>query len=548
MRPLLCLLILASGLPAGGLTAMVNDVNSHGVVGDASLSLDEAIRLANGSLSVGALSSGERQRITGGGNSVDVIVVDANLLPRITLRAELTELRGQGASVQVRGLSSSQGSRPVIDAAAFSAAFKVRSPLIAISNFSIRNGKVGVDVETVTGSASVAALLGLLDLTGQTEAGFRFRAAASSRGQTTAVQVRSATLLNVPLGYDLQDAGDQGALISVSEDVYFYGVALGVSLSSDALGGTSTTEFWRSFFFNGSQFVKVRRGAASTQRQEFRFVHGVCESYADLADVQGSAGSETVFHTHHADWSAPPGRKVLHLYPRTARFDVRASEMAFVGDVFISAGRSSARISHDNNSYRNGRFVVDSDGVRPALLWNSFENCSIETASGNGAPLVISQSELHQTGVFGNSVSGPLTLDGCFRNGGNLQGSVTEINPAPTTWIARTAVGSSFVPLRTPLVLNSDLPPGIAGVWLIGLSQSRPLTTGFPFRFYFDPAAYLTLRGVSIQRSSLSLTVPNKMELTRYEFYAQMLTTPISGQTHVPPVSFPRGSIFRIIP
>jgi hypothetical protein len=41
-------------------TAVVNDARSHGALADAFLSLDEAIQLANGTLTVGALSSQER--------------------------------------------------------------------------------------------------------------------------------------------------------------------------------------------------------------------------------------------------------------------------------------------------------------------------------------------------------------------------------------------------------------------------------------------------------------------------------------------------------
>lgn len=548
MRSILPLLFLASALQAGGLTATVSDRNSHGSVGDANLSLDEAIRLANGTLSVGALSGGERQMIVGGGNSVDVIIVNALTTPTITLTAELTELRGQGARLELRGIATAQSVRPMIDAGAFSAAFRVRSPFVEISSFSLRNGRVGVDVETGTGTASVAAVLMLLDLTGQTEAGFRFRVAASPQGQTTSVQVNYVNLLNLPIGFDLQDASNQGALICVAENVYWYGVRLGVDSFNDAFGSTSITEFWRSNFFNGDTFLKARRGVASTQRHMLRVVYGIYQSGADLADVQGNANGETVFHHHHADWSAAPGFKALHVHPRTARFDVHGSEMAFTGDVFISADRNSRRFWQNNNLYRNGRVFIDNGGVRPELLWNRYDNCVIEAGAGNSTPAVVSQCELHQTNVIGNSTLGPVTLDNTFRSGGSLQGSVTESNRAPSTWIAQTSVGNSFVPLRTPLILNSDLPPGIAGVWLIGLGQARPTTTNFPFRFYFEPAPFIALRAVSIGRSSLSLIIPNNFELTRYEYYAQMLTTPISGQTHVPPVNFPRGSIFRVIP
>ena len=251
---------------------------------------------------------------------------------------------------------------------------------------------------------------------------------------------------------------------------------------------------------------------------------------------------------HHANWTASPGFKALHVLPRDAWIDLHGSEMQFVGDVAIGAGANSARLWLNNNTFRSGRLVVDNAGAPPSIIWDKFEDCAIETASGNSVPLVIDTGELHRTVVFGNSAGAPIQLGNTYRVGGSLQGAVVESNAAPSPWISEASVGADFVRLGTPLVLQGNLPPRMAGAWLIGISPPRPITSSPLFQFYFDTNLFISLRSVLIGNSQLGLVVPNNFELTKFEFYAQMLTAPVFGQQHVPPVSFPRGARFRIIP
>lgn len=548
MRTILVLTFLVSALPAGGLTATVNDAASHGAVGDVSLSLDEAIRLANGTLSLGALSAAERARIVGSGTAVDRIVIEQAVTPLILLQAELTELRGIGGSVQITGVAGLQGNRPIIDAASFSAAFKVRTPRIEITSLALRNGRVGIDVETGTGAPGNAAQLRYLEFTQQSEAGLRLRTAAAPLGQSTAVLVERVSFSNLPIGYDVLDSTRGGSLSCVSEWVYMFGVPVGVNLVTDAFDGTSSLEFWRSDFFNGDTFVRVQRSPASNQRQIVKVVHGEYESHRDLVDVQGNAFGDTVLEQHHCDYQAAPGFKAFHVHPRTARFAVNGSEMTLLGDIAINADRNSPGIRWHNSRFRDGRITFDVEGAPPDLLWNKITNCTVETLAGNRSPVVFVQSELHQTQVIGGSLIGTISLNGCFRRGGSVQGSASESNSAASAWIGDASVSTEWVRLGTPLILDSTLPLGMAGVWLIGLSASRPLLATFPYRFYFEPTPTVVLRGVLIGTSRLSLPIPNQTALFGYEYYAQMFTTPISGQTHVPAVNLPIGATFRVVP
>src|SRR5436190_631376 len=67
----------AASAGSKGATLLVNDTDAVGMVGDNKLSLDEAIRLANGSLRQSQLSQAERQQVRGmpGPGAPDLIKV-----------------------------------------------------------------------------------------------------------------------------------------------------------------------------------------------------------------------------------------------------------------------------------------------------------------------------------------------------------------------------------------------------------------------------------------------------------------------------------------
>ena len=108
--------ILSALFQGPGAVATVDDAQSHGTVGDAALSLDEAIRLANGTLATSSLSAQEQARVTGAG-PVTTIRVDAALTPTISVQSPLSDVLGQGMAVGrvcIEGVPA-QGALPVLD-------------------------------------------------------------------------------------------------------------------------------------------------------------------------------------------------------------------------------------------------------------------------------------------------------------------------------------------------------------------------------------------------------------------------------------------------
>ena len=152
-------LLLSAVVPqsvlGGGLTAHVTDSMSHGTLGDAQLSLDEAIRLANGSLTLAQLSPAEAANVTGLGSFVDEVEMDPMVTPMITLEGSLTPITGQaGSFVHVHAMVVGHGhaaTRVVVDGGPFGNVFTLRTHRCEVAGLHITSGQVAFDVETTQG-------------------------------------------------------------------------------------------------------------------------------------------------------------------------------------------------------------------------------------------------------------------------------------------------------------------------------------------------------------------------------------------------------------
>lgn len=543
MLTLLLSMVGAVSPPPTGHVVTVNDSVAIGVVGDSRLSLDEAIRLANGTLSTSQLSRAELGQIAGSGPGYERIVVDAAMVPAIAYDGSITPIAAS-QMLMIEGMADASGRKPRLDVGSHPAGFAFRNHMVMIMNFQIVGGAVAVEGTTTMGSMTSPARLMGLDVSGQSSSGYHFHA----NGAVMAfVHVMDGTLRNLPVGFDLDDNAQAGAMMIEGERLAFDGVQLGVDMLVNSSGDTSMAMWWRSTFVNGDTFARVRRGAGSAQRVMLRIVHCVMTSRSDLSDVQGN-DAETIFHHHHSRLTAPAGRKLIWVHPKTARFDVHGSEMDFYGgDVSISSNRFTRRIWQHNNVYHGGRILIDNDGVPPDMMWNRFEGTVIDVAAASRTPFSIVQGEFYGATVVGNSVLGALTLDRCYLSSTTTQQNVTVQNAAPTPWLSVTGVSDAAPPIGGAITLASWSPPGIGLIWDIGLTNERPVTTAFPFRFYAYEQTYQFVTGVLPSGLQLvPVQLPNDPGLVGVEFYLQGVAVPTQGQAHVPPISLPTGS--RVIP
>ncbi len=537
----LCLLASLSTLPAQSLTALVNDTVSHGKVSDGSLSLDEAVRLANGTLALSALSTAEKARVSGSGGAVEAIVIDAAVTPTIKLEQALSTIQ---TKVHIRGVVD-QGKKPVLDLGSQAVGLSIRTHLAQLSDLSIVGGGVAVEATTTQGSLITPVRIFDVDTSNQAKACYQFHASSTDKA---AFYIVGGTLRNAPMGFDLDDNGNGGQLLVEGEFLNFTNVTLGIDLVVNSSNGTSICRYWRSNFLDGDTFMKVRRATTSTQRQVLRVVHGHYESKSDLFDVQGNTAGETAFFHHHALFKAAAGKKALWVYPADAWFDVHGSEMVFEGDVTIQCGKATPRIFSHNNVFRNLTLQIDNDGAAPDMLWNRYENCRFDVLSGNTTAFTIFGSEFYNATVTDSSTTSPLTLTDAYLSNTTTSGAVKVTNTLPAPWQGSTALSDPEPRVGTWVALASYVPANMDLIWTVGLGLPRPLTTAFPFRFYMYVPTLVIFAQPPVG-SGLRLTpvlIPGDQALAGIEFYFQGVSYPTASQNLVPPLYLPTGA--RMIP
>lgn len=542
------LFLSASLLCQGTRIAHVDDPMSHGLVGDMMLSLDEAIRVANGTLAFGALSMAEQARFTGTGMVVDTIRIDSMMVPQITLQQPLTDVVGggmMGPRLVIEGMAMvGMGGKPRIVAGSLPHALALRSHSVTVMGLQIVGGQVGVDVRMASMGMPTTEMAMLMDcdLQGQTACGVRLHGTGMDESMLMAMRT---SFRSMPTGWLVDDQTVGGSLMGEGEYLDFDGVGIGCDVVENGMGNLSMWMLFRSKFTNGQTLARTRRSAGSSQQFMFRFVHVDAQCDGDVVDVQGNAAGLTMVHHHHSDFVAGATHKAFSCWPRTAEFDIHGSEMRFVGDVSVAGNAFTMRVWQQNNEYRNGTVTYDVDGALPNLLWNRYLNCSFVVPSTARSPVVLRSCELVNTSVDGQSFFAPVSLQGCHRTGGAVLGMATEVTPAPARFLGTTTVTPVDPPIGGTVRVSTDLPIGIAAVWDFVISYPRPTTTIEPVRFYGDPSTMIVMPGLFVFQSQVDVPLPYNLALVGMEYYVQAIALPLLGQPYAPVYHLPRGGLMR---
>jgi len=525
------------------ISASIDDPNSHGTVGDSKLSLDEAIQIANGTLAITSLSAAEQARISGTG-PVTSILVDAAITPTITMQAPLTAITGPVGAVDpitITGTAAA-GALPILAGNTQPTILNIHTHLTVISGFRIENGAIAVDAVMPAASMMAKARVGNCEFDGQSTVAVQLRTVGPDN---TNLMVHDASIRNTPLGFRLDDQASGGIMISENERVTMDGVTLGCEVIEDGSGMMTMWQFWRSTFVNGETLAKTTRTPTSDKLVMLRIVHSDAVCTEDVVEMIGTTAGTSMLHHHHGDWTAGPGKRVIWTHPRNAQFDIHGSEMEFYGDIEIGAGTTSPRIWHQNNYYKNCAITLDIDGALPNLLWNRFDNCTIDVPSLARSPVTIRDSQLENTSVSSQSFLAPIDLEGCYRSGGTLSGFANESSTAPGAFLGTATVTPEDPQIGGTLQFTADLPPGISLIWDIATSIQRPVTSTEPVRFYGDTASVAILPLIVINQSTLLLPVPNNSALIGQEFYMQGVALPWMPMPHAPAFHLPRGTLVR---
>ncbi|MEQ1632366.1 MAG: hypothetical protein ABL997_08335, partial [Planctomycetota bacterium] len=359
----LAALLVPSSPAALGLTANVTDTMSHGVLGDSLLSLDEAIRLCNGTLTVAQLSPQEAANVAGAGAVVDHVVIDPMVTLTIQLEAPLTPITGQGLGpVHVEGIviaGHGHGVTTMLLGGAHAHVLALHTNEVTVSGLHLNGGQVGFDVRTAQGGYAEALMARIdeCDMHAQTTASVRLTGVGLDH---STVMLHHCVFHNSARAILVDDQSNGGFVVVHGMHCHFDGVALGCEVTESGSGGAmSMVMFDRSEFDLGANFLRTRRIGTGDQQLMIRLLYCEVASSGDAVDVQGNGNGLTMIHHHHSTIAVSPGQKALVVGPKTAQFDIHGSEVEFTGDVVLRANLFTQRVWQQNNTYHNGVLTFD---------------------------------------------------------------------------------------------------------------------------------------------------------------------------------------------
>lgn len=506
---LLCCLVGTSAVAAQRpqhSVALVNDPRSHGQVGDALLSLNEAILLHNRQLTYAQLSPAEQGQING---STDVAWadLDSTVIPTVTLERDLDPVTNLP-----HGLVIGATNGRVTILIGNTRGFTVDSDFCDFRNLIIQGGSTAVTLtqrDTFYGSIFENVLF-----VGQT-----VRAVHASLIQDdgeTLIGIENCTFRGLPMGIQIDDIGRgrrgqmwmSGCAFEGGTDGYLLNLGPGVN------GYTLT--------YQRSRFEGHTGTALELRRADANATRGVV---VEITDLRTRGASRGVVIDGHA----------------SALTDVTL-RMAECGGT-TEGLRVGGAGTNTKVTVLESRLLGPADlrGSTGVTIDNSVIGSSLRTATAGGAPHAVTGSVLlgatvapqGTTGLgvggcrlVGGSVTGtataPVTLQACHLESVTLGANATANGSLPTAQLGVTDLAPTEVGIGQTITLYHALPSGFTGVWLFGLAADRA-TVVEGLRVYINPTTWLIYAGAWRDTGQVPFPVPPISALRQLDLMFQMV-------------------------
>lgn len=527
------------------MTALVNDPNSHGTVGDGLLSLDEAIRVMNVQLPYTSLSTAEQAQLRGFPTTVlDRIEIDYNITPIITIEPgkQLTHVEGDQISHVDTDFYGLNG-KPTILAGNTPIIWEVNTNHFHLHDMIMVGGQIGCTFDsTLHYHPGVRARFVDCLFLNQSQIALQINIPAFPPGEVLPIDIDGTVFKNSGVGVEINDAGFGAILDHLATDTLIENCQTGLRINIAGFGSTCAMQWDRCQIIGSENAVEVIRPTSATVF-DMTFLH--CDFFAtqDAFEIQGSAIGAASLNLHHCNLRGGPnaGNHAFRSYPSSARLDFTATENEFDGDVSIQIGNVGAKLLAHNNRFENGPVTVESAGPSPDFERNQFESSPVTVASGSSKPVNFLSCEFIFSSVDDQTAGGQTTLTNCVLDQSAIIGSVTNSSPAPQRWMARASVSPAAPSVGSYVDLAVALQPGTTAAWLLGVGDPVPNLAAQPYRFYFS----LLIPTIGLPAPTLRFQIPNMPVLQGVELYAQPVSYPTLGQAYVP-LNLPRGGRISI--
>jgi hypothetical protein len=493
-----------SGAPSFHAIAFVNDPLSHGTLGDGLLSLNEAILLHNGTLLPSQLSAAEAAQLSlipGTGNTSDVtwIDIDAANTPVITIQQDLAPILDTPFGLLIKGF----GDQVVFDFSGPGITHGLRVPAnsFSLQDVALVGGPYGIDCTQT--DVSGQAGLSLQNVRFEGQATFGLRVAGTLPNAPGRVILDRCRFVGAPIAVQIDEAPSGRLGIYEAIDVEVVGAQTGFDAALGA-GGFSRFTFDRVSIDAAVRGVRIARPSAAANRQVYVEGDLVSVRSADCARIECQGSGLTWVVLRGWDLRAPAGGAAFTLGGAGQAVFGEACEFTTDGAVAIGCGAAPQPLALRNARCANGPVALAASPTQALTVTESrFDGCAVSTL-GSG-PIAVAQS-CFVGGSLQGTATAPLQLVDSFAGAGGAH--VAQANPLAAPQLGSMAIAPADPQVGTTVVLQADLPPGLAGVFALGFTAPAPAVLGPTLRLYFDLASYVLLPGLYVGQQACPWAIP----------------------------------------
>ena len=513
--------------------AFVNDTLSHGTVGDAYLSLNEAIQLHNGTLSVTQLSIAEQLQVTllPGSVTTDVtwIDIDSEAIPTITMQQDLESIVNTPFGLFIRGA----GGKVTFDLSApgVTRGIHSTSSSLVIQGLKFVGGAGGIEVLQADATGQPGCTV--IDCIFENQSQFGLRVHGGLVGGVGRLIVEDCVFDNVPDAVAFDETAADRTTIFEARDVRIDNATNGFDFDC---GPSGTARFTLDRCEVSCTGTGVDVATASTNGRS-TLVEGVHLRVRAPLCARIEAPSDTVTWAQCSMWSllAPPGGVALELGALGDQIYGDLNELQCDGDVTIATGGAPLPLRVRNARFRDGAVSLSTTAAQPLSVTESrFQACVVESA---GTDAVTFDGCSAEGGSFGAATAaGLLQASGCYL--ANPGAGATTTGGLSQPQLGSLRVSPDDVAVGGAVQLQFDLPPGLVGAAALGLVPAFLPIYPPPFYVYMDPGSIVFLPGIYSGQQVAAWQAPNQPALTGAQLVAQAVVLPLTAvapATQLPP-------------
>ncbi|MCA8966479.1 MAG: hypothetical protein KDC48_16480 [Planctomycetes bacterium] len=515
--------------------AYVNDSRSHGLVGDALLSVNEAIRLHNGTLPFASLSLAEANQLSlipGTGSTTDVtwIDIDGTSTPIITVEQDLDPIADTTYGCLIKGFNDP----PVFDfsGANITHGFRVPANSANFEDLILSGGPYGIDVTQSDAAGQVGVALDNVTFDGQAQFGMRVTGTlAAGIGR---VVIGNCRFTNLPTAVIHRELPNDRTTIFEAFDVVMDNVVDGYDCELGP-GGTARFTFDRQNLEVTGRAIYLQRATGANRTTLVEGTHVRIRGARGL-DISTNASALTQLGLRMLDLDC----SVLSLNTGSSQVFGSIEDCAITGSTSLFTGTQAAPLQVRNVQFRGGNFVTPGTFSLQGLELDDSRFVGVSMLTAGTTPWTARNCSFENC-TFPFPVNPSIVCDGCYLP--NPPASFVVTNPRAAPHLGSMNIQPESVSVGSTVNLVADLPAGLFGVFVLGFTDPFPQLLPAPLHVYTMPSLTFVLPGVYRFQQSYAWAVPNSFAFVGFDLCAQIAVLP-DPNVSAPPIHFPPGRRF----